>query len=46
MFDVDHPRFLPPGDMPARFAEACRAGEQVVPTDRVTFVRATQPLSR
>ena len=36
----------PPGDMPARIAEACRAAVQVVPTDRVTVVRATQPLTR
>jgi rhamnulokinase len=31
MVDIDDPVFLPPGDMPARIAAACRATGQAVP---------------
>ena len=37
--DVDDPRFLAPGEMPARIEEACRAGGQPVPADRAGVVR-------
>ncbi len=39
MVDVDAPAFLPPGDMPARIAEACRATGQVPPATRGETVR-------
>lgn len=37
--DVDDPAFLPPGDMPARIAAACRATGQRPPDDRGATVR-------
>jgi rhamnulokinase len=37
--DVDAPAFLPPGDMPARIAEACRATGQVPPATPGETVR-------
>ena len=37
--DVADPAFAPPGDMPARIAEACRRTDQPVPTDRPALVR-------
>jgi rhamnulokinase len=37
--DVDDPAFLPPGDMPARIAAACRATEQEPPVGRPAVVR-------
>jgi rhamnulokinase len=37
--DLDDPVFLPPGDMPARIATACRDREQPVPQTPATFVR-------
>ncbi len=40
VFDPDEPVFLPPGDMPARIAAACRRLDQPVPTTSVGFVRA------
>lgn len=39
VIDPDAPAFLPPGDMPARIAEACRATGQPVPADRASVVR-------
>jgi rhamnulokinase len=38
-FDVDDPAFLPPGDMPARIATACRKTDQEPPGDRASLVR-------
>ncbi|TYC21381.1 rhamnulokinase [Micromonospora sp. MP36] len=37
--DPDDPRFLPPGDMPARIAEACRRAGEPVPTSPAATVR-------
>ncbi|WFE28183.1 rhamnulokinase [Solwaraspora sp. WMMD791] len=37
--DIDDPVFLPPGDMPARVAEACRRSEQPVPRSPAAVVR-------
>ncbi len=37
--DIDAPSFLPPGDMPARLAAACRATGQRPPSDRAAVVR-------
>jgi rhamnulokinase len=37
--DIDAPAFLPPGDMPARLAAACRATGQAPPADRAAVVR-------
>ncbi len=37
--DIDGPAFLPPGDMPARLAAACRATGQRPPSDRAAVVR-------
>jgi rhamnulokinase len=39
VIDVDDPVLLPPGDMPARIADMCRATDQPVPTSRPAFVR-------
>jgi rhamnulokinase len=39
MIDVDDPAFLPPGDMPARISEQCRARDQPVPASRPALVR-------
>jgi rhamnulokinase len=39
IIDVDDPAFLPPGDMPARIAQACRATGQVPPATRGETVR-------
>ncbi len=38
-FDPDAPQFLPPGDMPARIADACRATGQRPPQTRPEIVR-------
>jgi rhamnulokinase len=40
VFDVDDPRFLPPGDMPARIAEALTERGLTVPRSRAEFVRS------
>lgn len=40
VFDPDDPSFLPPGDMPARIAAACRRVDQPVPATRAGLVRA------
>jgi rhamnulokinase len=37
--DADDPRFLPPGDMPARIAEACRQTGQTPPQSQAETVR-------
>jgi rhamnulokinase len=37
--DPDDPSFLPPGDMPARIAAACRRTDQPVPATRAALVR-------
>jgi rhamnulokinase len=37
--DVGDPRFLPPGDMPARIAEACRRTGQTPPQSQAETVR-------
>jgi rhamnulokinase len=39
VIDPDDPVFLPPGDMPARIADACRRTGQPVPGDRPAIVR-------
>ena len=39
VIDVDGPEFLPPGDMPGRIAEACRATGQTPPATRGATVR-------
>jgi len=39
VIDPDDPVFLPPGDMPARIAAACRRAGQPVPADRAATVR-------
>jgi rhamnulokinase len=39
VIDPDDPAFLPPGDMPARIAEACRASDQPPPASRGALVR-------
>jgi rhamnulokinase len=39
VIDPDDEAFLPPGDMPARIAEACRATDQPIPTSRPALVR-------
>jgi len=39
VIDPDDPVFLPPGDMPARIADACRRAGQPVPADRAATVR-------
>jgi rhamnulokinase len=40
LFDPDDPRFLAPGDMPARIADACRASGQSAPETPGEFVRS------
>jgi rhamnulokinase len=40
VFDVQDPRFLPPGDIPARVAVWCREHERAVPEGRVAMVRS------
>jgi rhamnulokinase len=40
LFDPDDEGLLRPGDMPARIAEACRAGGQQPPADRGEIVRS------
>lgn len=40
VFDADDPRFLAPGDIPARIADYCREHELPVPRDRVEYVRS------
>ncbi len=37
--DVDDPAFMPPGDMPARIATACRKSGQTPPSSRPALVR-------
>ena len=39
LIDPDHAEFLPPGDMPARFAEFCRRTGQPVPEEKGAIVR-------
>lgn len=39
LVDPDDPRFLPPGDMPARIAQACVETGQKAPVDAVDVVR-------
>ncbi len=39
VLDADDPAFLPPGDMPARIADACRRLGQEPPRDRAATVR-------
>jgi len=39
VIDVDDPVFLPPGDQPARIAEACRRLDEPVPRTRAETVR-------
>jgi rhamnulokinase len=41
LFDPDRDAFLPPGDMPARIADACRATGQPAPASPGEFVRST-----
>jgi rhamnulokinase len=40
VFDVQEPRFLPPGDQPARIAGWCREHARPVPDGRVALVRS------
>jgi rhamnulokinase len=40
VFDVNDPRFLPPGDMPSRIAAWCREHDQPEPRTPVQFVRS------
>ena len=40
IFDVDDPRFLPPGDMPARIAGYCAEHDLRPPSTPVEFVRS------
>ncbi|MEN3270553.1 rhamnulokinase family protein [Pseudonocardia sp.] len=40
VFDTDDPVFLPPGDMPARIAVACRRTGQPVPSTPAAFTRS------
>jgi rhamnulokinase len=40
VIDPDDPVFLPPGEMPARIAEACRATDQPVPASRAETVQS------
>ncbi|RYP88331.1 rhamnulokinase [Nocardioides guangzhouensis] len=40
VFDVQDPRFLPPGDMPARIAAWCAEHDVLPPADRAATVRS------
>ncbi|WP_308467028.1 rhamnulokinase [Rathayibacter soli] len=40
IFDANDPRFLAPGDMPARIADWCREHGQPVPQTQATFARS------
>jgi rhamnulokinase len=40
LFDVQDPRFLPPGDMPARIAAWCAEHDVAAPADAATVVRS------
>jgi rhamnulokinase len=40
VFDIDDPRLLPPGDMPARVEELCREAGGPVPASRPQLVRS------
>jgi len=40
VFDANDPRFLAPGDMPARIAEWCRENGAAVPGSQAEFVRS------
>jgi rhamnulokinase len=40
VFDANDPRFLTPGDMPARIAEWCRENGAAVPASQAEFVRS------
>jgi rhamnulokinase len=40
IFDVDDPRFLPPGDIPSRIAEWCREHDLAAPRTPPEFVRS------
>lgn len=39
-FDIDDPVFMPPGDMPSRIADQCRAAGRPVPASRPAMARA------
>jgi len=39
VIDTNEPRFLPPGEMPARIALACRDADQPIPRTRAEMVR-------
>ncbi|HET8779382.1 MAG TPA: FGGY-family carbohydrate kinase, partial [Agromyces sp.] len=40
VFDANDPRFMAPGDMPARIAEWCREHDEPVPASRAEFARS------
>jgi rhamnulokinase len=40
LFDVQDPRFVPPGDMPTRIADWCREHDVAPPMGRVALVRS------
>jgi rhamnulokinase len=40
VFDANDPRFLAPGDMPARIADWCREHDQLVPRSHAEFARS------
>lgn len=40
VFDVNDPRFLPPGDMPSRIAEWCVEHDEPTPKTRAEYVRS------
>ncbi len=40
VFDANDPRFMAPGDMPARIAEWCREHDQPVPSTQAEFARS------
>ena len=40
VFDVQDPRFVPPGDMPSRIAAYCAERDLAPPVDRLTLVRS------
>jgi rhamnulokinase len=39
VINIDDPTLVPPGDMPARIADACRRAGQPIPTDHPAIVR-------
>jgi rhamnulokinase len=40
VFDIDDPRLMPPGDMPARVAQLCQEAGGGVPAGRAEYVRS------